>query len=373
MAALYLHIPFCRSICAYCDFVHTADLRGMDAVIEAMHRELDERNDYITDRTLRTIYFGGGTPSLLQPAVIESFIDHAAQLFDTLSLSEITIEANPDDLTREFVDALRLTHVNRLSIGIQSFDDDCLRMMRRRHTAQQADDAVRRAQDAGFDNITIDLMFGIDGFGDESLEKSLQRAVGLDVAHISAYHLTIEPSTLFGVKARRGELQEVDEERSESEFALVHERLTEAGYEHYEVSNYAREGYRSRHNSSYWDSTQYLGIGAGAHSFNGVSRYWAASKVAQYLAGSGGECEQLTQCDRRNEIVMTSLRRVEGLDLDEFGSLFGEGARDELLSAARNYLAGGLLRLEGSRIKIPVEKFLLSDSVIEALFVDNGL
>lgn len=345
----------------------------MADVVEAMHGELDARKGYITDHKIETIYFGGGTPSLLQPKELQRFIDHARQLFDTERLGEITVEANPDDLTREYIEALRATDVNRLSIGIQSFDDECLRLMRRRHTADEAYDAVRRAQDAGFDNITIDLMFGIEGFGGESLETSLRRAIELDVGHISAYHLTIEPQTLFGQRAKRGEMREIDEQVSEQEYLLVHDRLTSVGYEHYEISNYARQGYRARHNSSYWNSTQYLGVGAGAHSFNGISRHWAASRLGDYLAGRGSEDELLSPSDRRNEVIMTALRTTDGLDLALFEQQFGRAMAEELRQMAREYIERGLVKIDGGKMKIPVENFLLSDSIIGAFFVDNGL
>lgn len=345
----------------------------MAEVVEAMHRELEQRKGYISDQKVNTIYFGGGTPSLLQPAQLQQFIDQARSLFDTSGLGEITVEANPDDLTDGYIRELRLTDVNRLSIGIQSFDDECLRMMRRRHTAQEAFDAVRRVQDAGFERITIDLMFGIEGFGRASLEGSLQRAIELDVGHVSAYHLTIEPQTLFGLKVRQGAMREVDEATSEEEYMLVHDRLTAAGYEHYEISNYARQGERACHNSSYWNSTQYLGIGAGAHSFNGVSRHWAASRIGDYLAGVGSEDEYLSPIDRRNEVIMTALRTADGLNLSLFEQMFGTRSLDELRAMAQEYAERGLIIYDGEKMKIPFEKFLLSDSIIGALFVDNGL
>lgn len=225
MAGLYFHIPFCKRICAYCDFYKSARLEQMDGVTAAMHRELDERQDYLRGEAVTTRYFGGGTPSLYAPAALKGLLDHAAQLFDCSSAAETTLEANPDDLTGDYLAGLREAGIDRLSIGIQSFDDDCLKLMNRRHTAAQAIGAVRAAQRAGFGNITADLIFGIPGFGGDSLKRSLDGVLSLGVQHISAYHLTVEPDTAFGRRAARGEFRAVDEEVSEEEFLTCTRRL----------------------------------------------------------------------------------------------------------------------------------------------------
>ena len=272
MAGLYFHIPFCKRICAYCDFHRCADLRFIPSTIEAMHRELEEVATFLNDRSIATIYFGGGTPSLIDPSELQRFINHADQLFDCSGVGEITAEMNPDDITAEYVAKLRQSAINHISLGVQSFDDGALKLMNRRHTGAEAANAVKRLQDAGYENITTDIIFGIEGFGTDRLERDIEQMLSLGVQHISAYHLTIEPATRFGRMAERGEFRAVNEEQSEFEFALLHNRLTTAGYEHYEVSNYARKGFRSHHNSSYWIGTEYLGIGPGAHSFNGVNR-----------------------------------------------------------------------------------------------------
>ena len=251
MAGLYFHIPFCKRVCAYCDFYKSVDLRRMDELVEAMHRELDARREYTGGEAVRTRYFGGGTPSLCQAETIAGLLDHAAMLFDCSAAEETTLEANPDDLTPAYLAALRRAGIDRLSIGVQSFDDACLKLMNRRHTAAQAVEAVRNAQQEGFENITVDLIFGVSGFGGDALRRSLDRTLGLGVQHISAYHLTIEPGTAFGRRAARGEFAPVDETVSEAEYAFVHETLTGAGFEHYEVSNYALPGFRARHNAAY--------------------------------------------------------------------------------------------------------------------------
>ena len=333
-----------------------------------MHCEMDEQANFLNDKILKTIYFGGGTPSLLHPEQIERFIDHASRLYDCSGVEEITIEANPDDITEEYVAALRKTDVNRVSLGIQSFDDEELRFMNRRHSAEEAIDAVKRLQDSGIENITIDLIFGVDGFGEEVLNRSLDTALALGVQHISAYHLTIEPATTFHRRVQAGRMKEVDEELSEREYALIEKRLTEGGYEHYEVSNYAKAGFRSRHNSSYWHGAEYLGIGPGAHSFNGSVRRWSSQSLPQYISGREYESETLSQTEHFNEYVMTSLRCCEGMDIELIKSRFGEERLARLLAEAKTQIAIGNLVLNDGRLYIPTERFLTSDAVIEAFF-----
>lgn len=368
MAGLYLHIPFCKRICAYCDFFRSAELKYLPDVVRAMHSEMDEQRDFLNDKSLETIYFGGGTPSLLHPDEFTRFIDHADALFDCSPLAEITIEANPDDIDKRYVDALRRTPVSRVSLGVQSFDDAELRFMNRRHSAMQAQDAVKRLQDSGIENITIDLIFGVDGFGIDVLRRSVLTALSLGVQHISAYHLTIEPDTAFGRRLRRGELSEVAEGQSEQEYALVEELLTASGYEHYEVSNYALEGFRSRHNSSYWHGVEYLGLGSGAHSFNGAVRRWCQQPLPRYIERREYESETLSMTDRYNEYLMTSLRCAEGVDLRYVAAHFGESAQSQLLSLAQRWIDENKLLREGDTLRIPTSHFLLSDAIISTLF-----
>lgn len=366
MSALYFHIPFCKRFCGYCDFRRTTALRYMPQTLDSMHRELEEEHSFITDRTLRTIYFGGGTPSLVAPSEIERFVEHARRLFDCGSLEEVTIEVNPDDITAEYVEALRKTSVNRISIGVQSLDDRCLQFMGRRHSARQAVEAVKLLQAAGYDNISVDIIFGIEGFGDR-LEETLRRVADMGVQHISAYHLTIEEGTRFGRELAQGRISEVAEERSEAEFLQVHNSLTQAGFDHYEVSNYALRGFRSKHNSSYWQGIEYLGIGAGAHSFNGSVRRWCEQEVQEYIEGIEYGSEELSERDRVNEYVMTSLRCAEGLSLAKVEHDFGVKERERL---EREILKTGVAELlinDNNCLRIPPEKMLLSDLVITEL------
>lgn len=340
----------------------------MPQTVEAMHRELEQQVGFLKDRKIRTIYFGGGTPSLLHPSEIERFIEHCRALFDCSETEEITVEVNPDDITESYAEAIAATSVNRVSMGVQSFDDSCLQFMGRRHSAEGAKRAIERLRRAGIGNISIDIIFGVNGFGGKSLENTLQQAVATGAEHISAYHLTIEPQTRFGRLLANGQLQQVSEQTSEQEFLAVHQILTAAGYEHYEVSNFARKGYRSRHNSSYWTGAEYLGIGPGAHSFNGATRRWCEQDVEQYIKCVEYGSETLTAQDALNEYIMVSLRRVEGIDLQHIAKMWGEESAKQLLSCAERFIACNWLVQEGGRLAVPAEKFLISDTIIGELF-----
>lgn len=370
MAGVYIHIPFCKRLCAYCDFYKSVRLSYLEEVVAAMHRELSERRGYLRDQRIETLYFGGGTPSLLSVEQLAGLKRRVEELFDCSHLGEVTLEANPDDLTAPYLEGLRKAGFNRLSIGVQSFDDEELRWMNRRHTAQRAEEAVREARAAGFENLTLDLIFGVPGFGEEVLRRNLERVLALEPEHISAYHLTIEPDTALGRKEARGELCAVEESISEREYALVHETLTRAGYDHYEISNYARPGFRARHNSAYWQGREYLGIGPAAHSFDGRSRRWSLDTVESYASGGEFRFEQelLTERDRLNEYLMTHLRTAEGISFREMGEQFGPEAVVRIEKEAEPLLLQGLLSSTPEGLKIPAERFLLSDHLIGMLF-----
>lgn len=369
MATLYFHIPFCKRICTYCDFYKVGAVALIPRVVEVMHRELDQRHNYLSDKRLTSIYFGGGTPSLLPTEQIEGLIAHARQLFDCSAVEEITLEANPDDLTEEYINQLRATSINRISLGIQSFDDRVLQFMNRRHSAEEAVECVARLRSAGYDNISIDIIFGVAGFGDGWLEETLKRAISLGVEHISAYHLTVEENTRLGLLTRRGEYTPVDEERSEMEYLMVERMLAEAGYEHYEVSNYALEGRRARHNSAYWQGVEYLGIGPGAHSFSGDNRTWCVSTAKEYGDGNVRlEGETLTDVDHLNEYVMTSLRRAEGIDLGFVAEHYGADEVERIVASAKGWVEAGVVQHRGNQLLIPTTKFMMSDAVIESIF-----
>ncbi len=354
-------------MCGYCDFYRSVKLKYIPDVVDAMHKELQAQQNFLHDKTIHTIYFGGGTPSLIAPGEIERFVEQVRRQFDCSRLEEITIEVNPDDITAEYIAELRKTSVNRISMGIQSLDDDCLLFMGRRHSAQQAVEAVKMLQEAGYDNISVDVIFGVDGFDVGVLAQTLQSILAMNVQHISAYHLTIEEGTRFGRMLARGEMHETEEGRSEAEFLQVHNTLTIAGFEHYEVSNYALPNYRSRHNSSYWLGVEYLGIGAGAHSYNGDVRRWCEQPIEEYVREVSYGLEELSQRDKLNEYVMTSLRCVEGLSLGKVEREFGKVERERLEREAIKNGIAELLINDGENIRIAPENMLLSDMVIEAM------
>ena len=370
MATLYFHIPFCKHICTYCDFYKVGAIELIPRVVDVMHRELDERASYLQNRSISSIYFGGGTPSLLHPEQIESLITHARRLFDCSKVDEITLEANPDDLSAEHIAQLRKTSINRISLGIQSFDDRVLQFMNRRHSASEARECVERLRKAGYNNISIDIIFGVAGFGNEWLRDTIKEAIALNAEHISAYHLTVEERTRLGVMARKGEYQPISEEQSERDYHLVESMLCKAGYEHYEVSNYAKPGYRAKHNSAYWRGVEYLGIGAGAHSFSGDDRRWCISTAKEYSEGDiRFESEELTTTDHLNEYVMTALRTMEGIDLNHIEAMYGKKECERILKQAATWQERGVLTIADNRLFIPTSEFMISDAIIESLFL----
>lgn len=376
MAGLYFHVPFCKSKCYYCDFysrVNIDSLRG--AYLDAVERELALRKDFLQDEVVKTVYFGGGTPSLLTCGEIARLTDRAAALFD-LDTTEVTLEANPENLSDSFLKGLKGTPINRLSIGIQSFSDTELAAINRKHSAQDAIDAVKRCQDAGFENISIDLIYGLPSQTLEGWSENLQKAVALDVPHISSYHLTYEEGTVLYLQAQKGKIAPVNEELSVEMFRTLRQTLLAAGYEHYEISNFAKPGLEAKHNSSYWDGTKYLGIGPAAHSFDGDSRHWNVADTRGYIETlSRGEfpCETevLTEADRYNEFVMTSLRTAKGISLNSLLTKFGEKMRDFCLKSAAPFLKNGTLEDKNGNLRLTEDGIFVSDGIMsELMWVD---
>ena len=340
-------------------------------------REMEAERGFIPDPYIETIYFGGGTPSVCAPADLQRVIDRVRALWKVDPEAEITAEANPDDLTPAYIDALAATEINRLSIGVQSFLDRDLCLMNRRHTASMAVEAVRRAQAAGFDNLSIDLIYGIPGMRDAGWRYNLEEAVRLGVPHLSAYHLTIEKDTPFGKMVRAVVFAPVDEATGERQFHTLREYLGKAGYAHYEISNFARPGFAARHNSAYWQGKSYLGLGPASHSYNGRVRRWNLPSLTKYLAVWGlnlkkpshtcRESEILTPDDHYNEFLLTRLRTAAGIDPAEMEARLGEAMLAHFERTIRPHLASGALIYEGERIRIPAERFLVSDHLIARL------
>lgn len=366
MAGVYIHIPFCRQICHYCDFHRSGSLARKDEMLAQIASELSERQAEIKHGSARTLYFGGGTPSLCSPEEIGTLVERVRSLWGVSDFEEVTLEANPDDLTPEYLGELRSVSVDRLSIGIQSFHNEHLLKMNRRHTGDEAVRAVRETQKAGFDNLTIDLIYGLPWMTRDEWIENLNRAVDLGVQHVSAYHLTIEDRTVFG---KRG-LKPVEDSESQWQFDRLREVLSGAGFEHYEISNFAKPGFRARHNSSYWSGEAYLGVGPSAHSYDGQDRRsWNVSRNDLYLEGVPPEVEVLTPKELLNEYLMTRLRTSDGVDIDDFNGRFSADDTLVVRQAVGKYLASGEMVRTGNRIAIKPEYFLISDYLIGSLFV----
>lgn len=373
MAGIYIHIPLCRSRCVYCDFYSSTFDGNRSELVEAICAELTERRNYLRGATVKTLYFGGGTPSLLRP-------DELSEIFSSVevnypcSFEEVTLEANPDDLSDAFLTSLKRFPINRLSIGIQSFHDDDLTLLNRRHTAEEAKAAVRRCQSHGFTNISIDLIYGLPNQTLSAWEDNLRQAIELDVPHISAYHLTYEEGTKIYRMLQKGEVREVDEELSVEMFHLLRSMLQEAGIQQYEISNFARPGCHARHNSSYWDGTPYLGAGPAAHSFDGKDRRWNISNTRRYIEAirSGEpyyELEVLDETSSYNDYVITSLRTIAGMDLDVLAERFGEPYYSYCLRQVRPFVGDGVAVVEENHVRLTEKGLFLSDAVMEELMM----
>ncbi len=376
MAGLYVHIPFCRQKCHYCNFYSLATKKFRDDIALALPREIAMQKDYLNGQPLSSIYFGGGTPSLFHPGVIQSIIRAANSYLGIEPGAEITLEANPDDLSESWLKTLRQTAVNRLSIGIQSFNNADLQQLNRSHSAAQAIDAVKAAKDQGFDNLSIDLIYGIPGQDLRRWEENLKTALALHVPHISAYALTVEPGTALDLFIRQKKYPPVDDALAATHFDLLTKMLHVAGYEHYEISNFALPGKYARHNTSYWKGTPYLGTGPSAHSYNGFSRQWNVANLRQYLDGIKNsklnfEQEHLTTVQRFNESVMTSIRTMWGVDISSVEKRFGTHYREHLLRQAQPFIRSGRIIIKHQHLMLTQEGQFFADGIAAALFADD--
>jgi oxygen-independent coproporphyrinogen-3 oxidase len=364
MAGIYIHIPFCKQRCTYCDFYTEVAPQFIPPIIDSMIKEIDIRKDYLQNSIINTIYFGGGTPSILHSGQFSDLFEAINNRYQVSKDAEITFEANPDDITPEFLASIRPLPFNRLSIGIQSFDDDDLKRINRRHTSKQAVEAVERAQAAGFANISIDLIYGLPFQKIESWEKQLDKAFSLHIQHISAYGLTYEEGTPLWKQRESGKIKSVDDQTMNTMYLMLREKMKQNGFEAYEISNFSLPGFRSRHNSSYWKEEPYLGIGPSAHSYDILSRQWNIASIQEYIraVNSGAlffEREELTLYDRYNDFVMVSLRTSEGIDVSllksEFGSELAEYCLKNIktfIDSEQVYYSDGKLRLSTSGIQL---------------------
>jgi oxygen-independent coproporphyrinogen-3 oxidase len=373
MAGIYIHIPFCKQACHYCDFHFSTSVKYKDEMLQALLQEIRLQKHYLDNETIETIYFGGGTPSLLAADEINQLIDTITQLHVVAPMAEITLEANPDDLDQQKVKALRQTPVNRFSIGIQSFFDEDLAWMNRVHRSNEAEASVKRAQDAGFENITADLIYAYPSLSNQKWKHNLSKMFELGIPHISAYAMTVEPQTALAAFISKKKQPPMSEDQSAAQFNLMLEAMETNGFEQYEISNFCKPNHYSRHNSNYWKGVTYLGIGPSAHSFNGDTRQWNVANNALYMKGIGqenripAEIEELTQTNRLNEYIMTALRTKWGIEIDKLNTI-AAGASDDLLKAASPYFENGSLNQTGNVLTLTAYGKLYADNIAANLF-----
>lgn len=372
MAGIYLHIPFCRQACHYCNFHFSTSLKQKNEFVEALLKEIQLQSTYLPSEPVNTIYFGGGTPSLLSIDELTSILQTLRQTFTVAADAEITLEANPDDIVEEKLKDWKLVGINRLSIGVQSFFEEDLRWMNRAHTAQQAIGNLQLAKKY-FNNITIDLIYGTPTLPDDKWQHNVQQAISLGITHLSCYALTVEPGTALAHMINKHTTTDVNTEDQARQFLQLMSWMQAAGYEHYEISNFALPGMRSRHNSSYWQGASYLGLGPSAHSFNGESRQWNIANNALYIKSLKEdkvpfEIEHLTSTQRLNEYIMTSLRTMEGLNVEYVTSRFGEQAAVKLKQEAQPFIDTGKMQFNNGYLQLTKEGRLFADGIAAELF-----
>lgn len=369
MAGIYLHIPFCKKLCFYCDFYHIITPQDNSAFIKAILKEASLRKDYLETETISTIYFGGGTPSVFSIKDLGTILKQIRKLFRIEENCEITIELNPDDVNSGYLQGLKKLNINRISLGIQSWQDSYLKMMNRRHDSAQATRALQEIFSEGFENVTIDLIYGIPGMSLPEWATNLDVSFSFDIKHLSAYHLTIEPGTVFGKMLKEGHISEIEENESVSQFNILIEKAESAGFIHYEISNFGKPGYFSIHNSNYWRQVAYLGLGPSAHSFNGYSRQWNIKDVKGYIKSVNNEGvfferEELDTKTRFNEYIMTSLRTMWGVDLEYIEKTFEKEGYDYVVNMAGKFKDYGLLKQENKSLILTNQGKMISDNII---------
>ncbi|WP_083988589.1 radical SAM family heme chaperone HemW [Chryseobacterium arthrosphaerae] len=372
---IYIHIPFCKQKCSYCNFHFSTSLNFKDEMLRAMKTEIMLRRNELQNKSLKSLYFGGGTPSILSVDEINSLIDEVLKYFSFEKDIEITLEANPDDLDKNFLKQLAGTPVNRLSIGTQSFFEEDLKLMNRAHTASEAESSIKRAQDFGFENLSIDLIYGSPTSNLEIWKENLNKTIALEVPHISSYALTVEPKTALENWISKGKVKSPKEEEQNREFYYLSDFLKDNGFEHYEVSNFAKPGFYSRHNSAYWKYQEYLGIGPSAHSYNGFDvRSWNVANNQQYNKKLNDkqlakEEEILSLEDQFNEMIMIGLRTTWGVDLESLKSKFSDRMQEHLQAEIKSKIEEGVLIIENNHLKIPEKHWFMADGIASDLFI----
>ena len=376
MAGIYIHIPFCRQACNYCNFHFSTSLHYKNDFVAALLNEiqLQAAANYLQDQSIATIYFGGGTPSLLTVEELQQIMQALQQHFTVTADAEITLEANPDDVTDEKLLGWKTSGINRLSIGIQSLFEEDLQWMNRAHTAEEAKQVITKARAAGFHSFTVDLIYGTPGLTDEKWLSNINWVLQQNINHLSCYALTVEEKTPLDKLIRQQKKTNVDAEQQSRQFILLMNELQKAGFEHYEISNFAKPGYRSKHNSSYWKGVHYLGLGPSAHSFNGISRQWNVANNQQYIQALQQhtipfEKEELTKEQQLNEYIMTSLRLLEGCDLHYVEQQYGIAAAARLRTDATAFVIKGSLTITNDHLILTQTGKLFADSIAADLFV----
>ena len=375
MAGLYIHIPFCKQRCSYCAFYSTTLYNIRERYVDALCKELIARKNYTGNTSIETIYFGGGTPSTLSIEQLQKICDTIHSAYNVAPSAEKTIECNPDDLTADFLTQLRKLPFNRISMGVQSFNDTQLQRLGRRHNAEKARQAVANARKAGYDNISIDLIFALPGSTIADWEHDLESAIALRPNHLSAYNLTYEEGTPMHRALERGDFAELSEEENIEQFQMLIAKLKGAGYRHYEISNFALPGCESRHNSSYWNDTPYIGCGAAAHSYNGTSRQWNIADIQKYINSIESnspefEIEHLSEEERYNDTILTRLRTADGVPLTWIKEKFSDKLNNHLRRAAEKEIALGNLKEENGHLSLTEKGIFISDAVIrEFIFI----
>lgn len=375
MAGIYIHIPFCKQACHYCDFHFSTSLKKKDELVNALVKEIQIRKDEFKNVEVQTIYFGGGTPSLLTNDELQLLIETVYENYKVTANPEITLEANPDDLSKIRILELSKSSVNRLSIGIQSFFESDLKLMNRAHNAEEAKECLSMAT-RHFDNISIDLIYGIPGASNEQWLLNIETALSYNIPHISSYALTVEPKTALASFVKKGIIDDVDDEQAHEQFHLLKDKLEASGFVHYELSNFGKESYFSRNNTAYWQGKPYIGIGPSAHSFNGKQRGWNVRNNTKYIKAIQQnklpiEVETLTTTDRYNEYIMTGLRTIWGVSIDKVEEDFGKIYKDYLKEQSETFINQQLLYIDDKHIRVTKKGQFLSDGIASELFKIN--
>ncbi|MCK5730110.1 MAG: radical SAM family heme chaperone HemW [Draconibacterium sp.] len=374
MAGIYIHIPFCRQKCNYCDFYKTLSISLTGNFLAALKKEIIQNKNYLENEPVETIYFGGGTPSVLRESELNEIINLLKSEFQILPNTEITFEANPDDLSAEYLKSIYNSGVNRLSIGIQSFQDEYLKKMNRRHNSKQAVESVENAIKIGFENISVDLIYGLPKLTDNEWKESLSRVFQLSVQHLSAYHLTYHQGTVFYNWLKKGTLNELKERESISQFNILIEEAEKNGFQQYEISNFAKNKIYSKHNKSYWFGKKYLGLGPSAHSFNGSSRRWNISNTEKYIDAiennkSYFEEEKLSESEKYNEYILTRIRTIWGVSVDFIKSNFGNEKATYFLKNIKKYKNSDLVIQDNNIFTLTKNGLFVSDEIMTNLMI----